>query len=29
MLLVTVALTMAGIRVLRMSDEEFATGERA
>jgi hypothetical protein len=29
MLLVTVALAIAGIRVLRMSDEEFATGERA
>ena len=29
MLLVTVALTIAGIRVLRMSDREFATGERA
>ena len=27
--LVAVALTVAGIRVLRMSDEEFATGERA
>jgi hypothetical protein len=29
MLLVTVALTITGVRVLRMSDEEFATGDHA
>jgi hypothetical protein len=29
MLLVTVALTITGVRVLRMSDQEFATGDHA